>query len=83
MQGYFGEEQAIDQQSETQHVGAVAPEGCWISQWRVGWRGVLPYFIQGVLNDGTTPPPINWRDGCSEDTVVGEAGSSFTAVHGR
>jgi hypothetical protein len=83
MQGYFGEQLGSEEQPG-RHVGAVAPRGCWISQWRVGWgvAGTLD-FIQGVLNDGTTLPPINWEDRCQENEVIGDAGGSFTALHGR
>jgi hypothetical protein len=67
-------------------MGAVAPEGCWISQWRAEWmEGNLPYIIEGVLNDGCVLPPLCWIDGngCWAEDIVGEAGGSVTAVHGR
>jgi hypothetical protein len=69
------------------HVGAAAPEGCWISQWRVGLGGEgCPEDIQGtVLNDGT--PLLELLGCCVDDvgeyTIVGEAGGSFTDVQGR
>jgi hypothetical protein len=85
MQGYFGEQPRPEKQSKRQkQVCALAPEGCWISQWRVGWgEDGIPHFIQGVLNDGSELTPLDWMGNCEEDTVVGEAGGSFTEVHGR
>jgi hypothetical protein len=85
MQGYFGEQPCLKKQSKRQtHVCALAPEGCWISQWSVGFgeRGT-PNFIRGVLNDGSILPALNWQDRCYADTVIGEEGGSFAAVHGR
>jgi hypothetical protein len=97
MQGYLGEQPTRgewasakwDGAAKRQHCGAVAPSGCWISQWKVGWGAHgIPNFIQGVLNNGSTLPALSWvewneRDQLSEDTTVGEVGGSFSAVHGR
>jgi hypothetical protein len=63
-------------------VGAAAPEGCWISQWRVYLGGVgRPSSLQGVLNDGNLL--AHYMHDSEEDTIMGEAGGSFTAVQGR
>jgi hypothetical protein len=84
MHGYFGEQPGEAEPGERRYVWAEAPEGCWISQWRVGWgEDGIPHFIHGVLNDGSTLTALNWMNRCGEDTVVGEAGGSFTEVHGR
>jgi hypothetical protein len=70
MQGYFGcspgwEEPAPGKIAE-------APKGSWIAQWQVGqcsrsW-GVAISYIQGVLNDGTTLPPL--AEGSPSDSTA-------------
>jgi hypothetical protein len=73
-----------DEHRKGQHEGAVAPEGCWISQWKIDFEvDGTPYFIQGVLNDGTTLPPLSWIRSSPQETALGRAGGIFTDLHGR
>jgi hypothetical protein len=65
---------------------AAAPPGSWISQWRVGETGrkytTGVTFLQGVLNDGTTLPPLGYSS-VSSYLTLGDAPGWFTEVHGR
>ena len=65
--------------------GSISSPGCWVAQWRVGGHTVGGVnFLQAVLNDGTTLPPLS-NGGPSEGEVetVGAEGGCFTEVHGR
>jgi hypothetical protein len=66
-------------------VAALAPKGCWISQWRVARvLGGNLRSVQGVLNDGSTLPPLDdvWGDK-GEATLVEEADGIFSELRGR